>query len=127
MSAPKINDILQDDNLKICTQVVSGVRELEMACNHQVVGQLMRQALMTQLGTIPYAPLFGFDWTHYLSTDAQYQFLQTDLTAAMSAVYGVSSINIGAASFETTPFLEVGPLCWTTDCANSTSCESISI
>lgn len=127
MTAPNISDIAQDDNLVIETTVTGGVRELDMACNHRVVSQLMMQTLLTQLDTVPFSPNFGFDWLSYMSNDAQFQFLQTDLTNTMTGVYGVSSVDLSGATYETEPRLEIGTLCWTIDCANSKSCETLSI
>lgn len=116
MTAPAITSLAMTEDYDIYTEVGSAGRTIDLACNHEVVSNLVLTRIQTEIDS-------GL-WRDNPNLDSS--LLAQQLRSVVRNTCGVVSTDFTA--FEVTRGfreLKFGTFCFTVDCANSRECITL--
>lgn len=116
MTAPAINSLAMTEEFDLFTQVGDSGRTIDLACNHEVVSNLVQTRIQTEV-----------DYSLWLeNSNLDTSLLAQQLRFIVRNTYGVISTDFTAFDIERSPrTLDLGAFCFTVDCANSRECMTV--
>lgn len=112
-----ITDIAMTDGYDLFTFInENGERDIEMACNHEVVSNLVQTRLQYEI-----------NHELFISGEVPESIAQQQVRTVVRNTYAVIDVDLSGFVFtkvqdEFGGLIDYGTLCWTTDCANSKEC-----
>ena len=109
-------DLAMTTDYDVYTEIGGSGRDIVMACGHEVVSNLVRQRLMTEIPSSYYSsPLFDAD------------ILRQKMRYFIGSTYGVVATDMSGFKFIETGnrSVDYGNVCFTVDCDNKRQCMTL--
>ncbi len=113
MTVSTVTDLAMTSDYDLFTEVGGSGRDIEMACNHEVVSNLVQSRIQSEI-----------DWGLF-SNNPQIDSLiiAQKLRGVIRRTYGVINVDLSGFQIDRNARnINYGSLCFTVDCANSREC-----